>query len=122
MTDTATDFESALDESPDDFELMAVYADWLEERGDDLAAAYRWCVENRKRPAKNARYKKLGPSFGDGEFFWHRKCDWWDSEPEMQIPIQLVESIKGRLATFTEHPTRRAAMAELAKALKETES
>jgi len=48
-----TDLESfitAINESPADFELRAVFADWLEERGDETAAGWRWLNAEGRTP------------------------------------------------------------------------
>ncbi len=43
------DFETLLADTPEDWDLRAIFADWLEEQGDDKeAAAQRWQVENGK--------------------------------------------------------------------------
>jgi len=62
MTDEAT-FRAALDAEPDNVELRGVFADWLEERGDDRAAGYRWMYVNRKVPE----------TFGGVDAHWNSK-------------------------------------------------
>ncbi len=44
-------FEAALDETPDDWNLRLIYADWLDEHGDQsLARAQRWMAEHERMP------------------------------------------------------------------------
>lgn len=44
-------FIAAIIASPDDHTPKLMFADWLDEDGQDkLAAAYRWCGEKRKHP------------------------------------------------------------------------
>jgi uncharacterized protein (TIGR02996 family) len=38
---TEDDFQKALDANPDDFQTKLVFADWLQERGDERAEGYR---------------------------------------------------------------------------------
>ena len=38
---TEDDFQAALDAAPDDAHLRLVFADWLDEQGDERAAGYR---------------------------------------------------------------------------------
>jgi uncharacterized protein (TIGR02996 family) len=38
---TEDDFQSALDENPDDWQTRLVFADWLQDRGDPRADGYR---------------------------------------------------------------------------------
>ena len=45
---TREDFESHLDEHPDDWEFRSVYADWLESQGLEECESQRWMVANRK--------------------------------------------------------------------------
>ena len=44
------DFERQLDDNPSDWVLRLIYADWLEEQGDNFAEAQRWMAENKKCP------------------------------------------------------------------------
>lgn len=43
-------FAAALDADPSDSAARLLYADWLEERGDERAAGYRWMAERGKWP------------------------------------------------------------------------
>lgn len=43
-------FVAAINDRPRDMDLRMVYADWLEERGDEYAFAWRWLVENFRTP------------------------------------------------------------------------
>lgn len=50
---TEQGFQTHLEQSPDDWEMRLVYADWLEERRESIRAnGQRWQVENGKRPDK----------------------------------------------------------------------
>jgi uncharacterized protein (TIGR02996 family) len=45
------DFEKALDENPDDWNMRLMYSDWLQEQGqDDRATFLRLVVRQEKRP------------------------------------------------------------------------
>lgn len=41
---------------------MLIYADWLEERGDPMAAAWRWLSEEKKCPCRSSDFRS--------EWFW----------------------------------------------------
>lgn len=43
-------FIDAINENSSDFTTRLVYADWLEENGDESAAGWRWLCENGKTP------------------------------------------------------------------------
>lgn len=50
-TTTQTDFESHLEQHPDDWSIRLVYADWLDELGDEIRAnGQRWQVEHKCQP------------------------------------------------------------------------
>lgn len=44
------EFIEAINADPSDIELREVFADWLEERGDETSAGWRWLNANRKTP------------------------------------------------------------------------
>lgn len=48
---TKEQFLQMIETHPLDWELKGVFADWLEEQGEnDLAGTFRWCVQNRQHP------------------------------------------------------------------------
>lgn len=49
---TEDDFHAALDAHPEDWQCRLVFADWLEERGDQRAEGYRALGRSRCAPAK----------------------------------------------------------------------
>lgn len=93
-------------------ELRQVYADWLEERGDSMAALQRWLVRERKFP----RYS------GATQDTW----TWWnygdrpDSKPE-DLPQAIWQNLRGRPEgippNYKEYDSRREAELALFKAL-----
>lgn len=114
-------FESRLDENPADWDTRRVYADWLEERGDDrLAAAQRWMAANEKHCSA------LGEPAG---YSWH-------AFPKLAVPYRIPDKLVERLPThpdwerwqhwppkergelrYAYYPSRRAAEEALATAL-----
>ena len=60
---TRDDFEHKLDNNPEDWKLRLIYADWLEEQGDNFAETQRWMAEHQKCAFQN-------------KTVWH----WWDEE------------------------------------------
>lgn len=46
------DFIDAINANPDDLTTQLVYADWLDERGDSRAEAWRVLIEERHRPER----------------------------------------------------------------------
>jgi uncharacterized protein (TIGR02996 family) len=47
---TEDDFQAALDANPGDHHTRLVFADWLEERGDERAEGYRYFGRYKRRP------------------------------------------------------------------------
>lgn len=47
---TEDDFQRKLDENPNDWQTRIVFADWLEDRGDERATGYRFMGMRRLRP------------------------------------------------------------------------
>jgi uncharacterized protein (TIGR02996 family) len=64
---TEDDFQKKLDENPDDWQTRLVFADWLEERGDERASGYRALARLNLKPGFTKAWEKDGP----GRF------DWW---------------------------------------------
>ena len=89
--------------------LYAVFADWLEEQGDDRAIGYRWMAGHRKYPRR-------------GNESW----DWWgfhggvDSQPE-DLTSQLWRHLPGNQlgeAPVKDYPTPESAERALCKAIR----
>ena len=53
-TSTGKQLRQSIDDADeaDVISLLLVYADWLEERGDPLAAGYRWLAEQERCPIR----------------------------------------------------------------------
>jgi uncharacterized protein (TIGR02996 family) len=51
---TEEDFQAALDATPEDWQTRLVFADWLEERGDPRAQAFRALGQLRRNPGRFA--------------------------------------------------------------------
>jgi uncharacterized protein (TIGR02996 family) len=78
------DFQRALDRRPDDWQARLVFADWLEERGDDRAEGYRALGIQQLAPA-HASHER-------GVILW-----WWTSiqTTDGRIPADWFELIEG---------------------------
>lgn len=71
---TAEQFERALDEKPDDWELRLVYADFLDDNDDPaFAACQRWMSGNKAIPSRFKRYKKIKK----------KEWAWWSEDSHM---------------------------------------
>lgn len=70
---TERDFETQLDLDPSRWDVRSVFADWLDEQGEDMrAAGQRWQAECRKAAMK----REPGPTPHVG------KCLWWSAPHE----------------------------------------
>lgn len=103
-------FEQALDTAPDDWTTRLVYADWLEEHGDnDLASAQRWMAERELAPKLEPAGGNWGPAgFNPANYEWH----WW---PEAWMNFGDIPEANSFLAAW--HPSREKAERGLAKAI-----
>lgn len=54
-------FQKAIAAAPGDFTAYLVFADWLDDRGEEpsLALAMRWCAKNRQHPHRRTHYHTL---------------------------------------------------------------
>jgi uncharacterized protein (TIGR02996 family) len=75
---TEDDFSRALDATPDDWQTRLVFADWLEERGDERAEGYRALGRNRHVPWHDGGYP--GFCHPRNTFYgrWSLPGDWYD--------------------------------------------
>lgn len=89
MTDEA-DFLRALLAAPEDESLKLVYADWLEERGDDRAAILRGKSDAMPETAWGAFMATLAQPF-------HRHDPYTNPE---HLPHRVPIGLRGKLATF----------------------
>jgi uncharacterized protein (TIGR02996 family) len=105
-------FEKALDENPQDFELRAVFSDWLEEnKKDDAAKCQRWMIEYWRYPWKKIYSQTL-------IWQWY----FWDFRPRSHYSIPEYLSIKmtaNKCGPFRYYHTRKSAELDLQRALKE---
>jgi uncharacterized protein (TIGR02996 family) len=112
---TAADFERQLGRNPKDWPLRLVYADWLDEQGDqELARAQRWMAKRERCPV-------IGMGFTIG---WADYTAFKEPADLSQIPKRVLARMKGgTLAKFSDgtklrkYRTRRAAERDLARAL-----
>lgn len=89
---TEDDFQKQLDAHPDDHHTRLVFADWLEERGDERAEGYRALGLRRRIPGKVA---------GTWYFNWVKNRHWTAS-------LQATKSIRLRgNPAFTYEPSSR---------------
>jgi uncharacterized protein (TIGR02996 family) len=116
--DTAEDFEAQLDANDRDWELRMVYADWLEERGDqELARAQRWMVKHGCYPYGDMQIKcwanfSIGP--GDRSKLPNHV---WEAVRQQGGHVEregVVDSIEG---SYRYYGTRRQCERVLANAL-----
>lgn len=86
------EWEQQLDVRPFDFELRAKYAEWLERKSDELAAAQRWMVKYRMRPAKEYVGNEKGETHETGRWYFpfdQIKCR-FDSRGEAEAVLAKV--------------------------------
>jgi uncharacterized protein (TIGR02996 family) len=118
------DFEAALDLAPDDWALRRVYADWLEEQGDyELAHAQRWMAVNRKHP------RQWSDCALDEKpwrwFVWVHIEQYHESRGHAyeDLPRDLARGLTPKHPYgHIEYADRRAAEADLARALAQTQN
>jgi uncharacterized protein (TIGR02996 family) len=110
MTQAA--FEERLELNPADWTTRIIYADWMEEQGDHIAArGQRWMARHKKRPYWDCRSKTW-------DWYYGKNLGSWDSV----IPINLLDKLRGWVRSgrsYQEYSTRIAAEAALAQALEE---
>jgi uncharacterized protein (TIGR02996 family) len=114
MLSLQIDFQTHLEQSPDDWEMRLVYADWLEERGESIQAnGQRWQVEHKKYPENSQ--KQIHIRF---PFTWYSYRD----DPD-DVPLQVLIEMDGETkdAEFREFKTQVNAETALAKALHKLE-
>ena len=63
---------------------LHVYADWLEEAGDEKAAGVRWLAENGKRPDKYIHRR-----FGSTKVPW----EWWREDGTAPAKWQFLAEV-----------------------------
>ena len=115
---TRAAFEEMLDAKPADWTTRIIFADWLEEQGDHVAArGQRWMVRHRKKPYWDYFRKTWDWYYGKGFGSWISG-----------IPINLFGKLRGYESHYLEHSTqssyreyrtRFAAESALAMALEE---
>jgi uncharacterized protein (TIGR02996 family) len=104
-------FENAISTTPDDAATRLVYADFLEENGQEaLGAAQRWIVANELSPKLVAVGMSYGPS-GDKpcNFEWSLGMTAWE---------QFGKADRGANRLAYHHRSREAAERQLAECLK----
>lgn len=81
-----------LAEDPEHGEVWAIFADWLEDRGDRRADAVCWAIENRKFPSYAVSIHFLDEVYS---------YDWWRSlehknESNCDIPLDIFGRLRCR--------------------------
>lgn len=85
-----SDFQKALDLHPDDHHTRLVFADWLEERGDERAAGYRALGTGEWYPSVHLKHSTWGgmdhPAVSYSEWYmanrkWLLPKDWFRLMP-----------------------------------------
>ncbi len=83
MLTTEDDFQRKLDQNPDDHHTRLVFADWLDDRGDERAAGYRALGVNGKRPNEQK----------PGDWTWHGTST--VSRPAIMLPNDWLALASG---------------------------
>lgn len=65
---TEDDFARKIDQNPEDWQTLLVFADWLDDNGDPRARAYRVIAARRMRPYQ---YTTLSDSVLESEGWWY---------------------------------------------------
>lgn len=79
-------FWRAIDAAPGDLRPVGVFADWLDECGDERAACLRWCFETGHKPCPSFSAVGHMPTW-----------DWWHI-PRSDGPEYLPPELFGTLA------------------------
>lgn len=116
---TTTDIASLnaeLDAEPDNWDAMRIISDAYEDDGNTaLAAAYRWCAENGKRPSDPSE-----PGRKLGDWRWYSEFLFEDNFEDNPSPWADIPGIVLDAIPHYGFPTRHAAMSALGEALNAT--
>jgi uncharacterized protein (TIGR02996 family) len=74
---TEDDFQAALDENPEDWQTRLVFADWLDERGDERGPGYRALGLQRHRPPRGNGYVWFNAANYGRITFENLPADWF---------------------------------------------
>lgn len=92
-------FEQDIDTDPTDAQKRLMYADWLEERGDELCNAQRWMVERGWYPSLVPCGQSYGPKGTSGcNYEWTLGMDVWGYFCALLKPMGNVYHHRGREA------------------------
>jgi uncharacterized protein (TIGR02996 family) len=69
---TEDDFRRALDANPEDWQTLAVFSDWLRDRGDPRADGYAALARRRKRPGVERLTNQMRDGWTGDWFAWAR--------------------------------------------------
>ena len=107
-------FEAELDRDPANWGLKLIYADWLEEQGEHIAArGQRWMAENEKHPYCDYERK----TWNWYHVIWYK---WNAGIPELLFyKLDKLRNWKKWNIGWIEYPTRIAAESALAYAIEE---
>jgi uncharacterized protein (TIGR02996 family) len=97
---TEDDFQAALDADPDDWQTRLVFADWLEERGDERGPGYRALGLHRHRPPRGNGYVWFNAAHYGRVTFDNLPADWFE---------ELEDETDGASDAFRAWSTRREA-------------
>lgn len=109
------EFERGLDAEPENWNLRLVYADWLDEHGDqELAFAQRWMAKYQKRPSDNQIMRRPGEPMN----YYPNSWMWWESgnvDPMSVIDRKLLDKAapNNQPAYWTSRQRAERALAEL---------
>ena len=99
---TEDDFQRALDENPDDWQTRLVFADWLQERGDQRAEGYRALGTLRRYPSMD-----FDPTDNECPYFYCVDRSWSSANLPHSLPDLWFDSIDSPYKSRVDMPSWR---------------
>jgi len=81
-------FLAAIEASPTDDEPKLIYADWLEEQGEDEAVGWRWLAETGLQPSRM--------SSGKHPCYWWRVSEWRQGGGSLAVIAKYLSGDKSK--------------------------
>src|SRR5262249_55205850 len=101
------DFQTALDADITNSALRLVFADWLEEQGDERAVGYRWVGENGQWPYDWAR-EQSDSGFKSFDWYFPDAFVSWEVPEHCRLPVEFRKAFETP-CHFVPFESRRAA-------------
>lgn len=100
-------FEAALADRPADATVRAIYADWLDDHGQDrYAAAHRWLAAHGKHPLEcDVEMTDRGPSPRAAFFGYPHGRPVYPGYIPAVLPQTVFETLRARAVSVTDVPT-----------------